>query len=111
MVRQNVDNNFDAVAIGAVGQSAEVVTGAELVIADLPVDRLVVVIPFTFDRVAFLTEKSHSAVLADEAGVGRRGLHVGESGVGNLLHVGRDGVERPCEGMENDVVVGAAFAR
>ncbi len=111
VVGQHVHDNAYAIFICAVGHLLEVVAGAQHVVADSPVGWLVIVVPLAHDRVAGLAEQSHAAVVADEACLHGRGLHVVEACVGYLFHVCGYGVEAPRPCVKNHFILGRGFPR
>ena len=92
--------------MGLVTHGLEIITSAQLVVSNLPVGRLVVVIPasMTVDLVAaaLVTLGLSDALLS------RRSLDVAIAGIGNIFHVFLDSVERPAPCVKNHVVAGGS---
>ena len=104
MVRQDIDDDADAIFAGFVAELLEFLTGTNHVVADLPIDRLVIIIPATMAK-----ELRTTALITlgfDDTLLGRRGLNDGIAGFGNVGKVFADGVERPAPCMQNHVIVG-----
>ena len=95
MIGEHVHKYLDIIFACAVTHGLELVTCTELIVAHLPVDRLIVVVPFALYGVTLLAEEGHAAVLTDETCIGRRGLHVFVTGLGYILHIVGNGRERP----------------
>ncbi len=104
MVWQHVDKHLYTVFESAVAHCLEVLSGTEHIVADGPVGRLVVVVPFTFNAVAGLAEQSHSSVFTHVACLHGRCLNVVVAGIGNGFHVVGNSVERPRPSVENNLV-------
>ena len=93
VVGQHVNDDTDTIIVGAVAHRFECIAVTEHIVAYGPVCRLVIVVPLAHYRVAFHAEKCHAAVVADEASLGGRCLHVVVAGFCYLTHVGGDCVE------------------
>ena len=96
VIGQYVNKNFYAVFFRFVAHGFEFFTCAELIVSDLPVNRLVVEIPFAG---VISAENVFSAVVADKAGVCRGCLYISIACFGNVLHVFFDRIERPAPRM------------
>ena len=103
MVGQNIDNNANAILASLFAELLEVLTGADHVVADLPIDRLVVIVP------AALSEELRAAALValgfGDALLGGRSLHDGIACLGDVGQVLANGVERPAPGVEYHFVI------
>ena len=99
MVGQHIHNDTQSQAGSLGAHRLELVARAQLVVADSPVRRLIVVIPLA------VTEKLATATLAHDALVDGRRLH---DCVASGLDLGQmllDGVERPRPRVQNNLII------
>ena len=102
VVWQHVDNHAHSVFFCLGTHCDEFIACAHLIVADGPIQRLIVIVPFA------VAHNLLAAAVADKAVVGRRCLHHSEPCVGNTFHIFADCVERPAPGVENCLCVGGA---
>lgn len=103
VVGKDIDDDLDAILASLVAQTDEVFASADLIVADLPVDGLVVIVP------AAVTKELRTATLVAfgfvDAVLSRRCLYDLVAGSGDVCQILSDGIEGPAPGMQDDIVL------
>ena len=102
MVRQNVYKHTYTVFSCFIKHRLHLIFRPYDIVADCPVDRLIVMIPVSF----LLIQNLHVPSVGTETCIYRRGLDHGKSGISNLLHVFSNGREVPAPDMEDSFGIG-----
>ena len=103
MVGENIHNHLYIVFGGGIHHLFHLISGADNIVADFPICGLIIIIPVTFGHI--LIENFLAAALGSETILDRGGLHHGEAGIGDVLHVRSDLRKAPAPGMKDSLFV------
>ena len=103
VIGQNIDNDANAILASLFAELLEVLTSSDHVVANLPIDRLVIVIPATM--APKLRTTALVALGLSDTILGGRSLYDRVACLSDVGKVLTNGVERPAPCMQNHIII------